>query len=453
MNITTHIFRWILLGALITLLGMQIISINNLYEIEIKEYAVKVKLLIKSSIYELNMTKLKSTKEDLNVVSYHPGDNFVIIYKSSKKYKVPIDIFDDKLKAVTVALYDIRNKNEWNLDSLYKIFYQKCKEEKLIVPISFIREDSLGHRIDSCDKNFSREHRFWYKMKSEPVRLGVLEKHYLKSEYAFSILNFASNNWDRLIMILGLTGLLGGCILNLYYGICQQRKAGEYRERFVHALVHDLKTPVQLIRKDEYLLRKSFGDKEKVNFVLVDRIREDLDTLSAKIDSLLTNVTKTEGLQVCLKEVNLKKWMEHLVYLHREILPEGKQAEFRCEVIPETLVGRVDSDHLYAALSNLLDNAVKYSGESVKIGMLCERRGSNLVIHLKDNGFGIREEEQKYIFMKNFRGEDYLDDATRKGYGLGLYYVGLVVTAHRGKIKLISKPGAGSEFIITLPQK
>jgi len=111
---------------------------------------------------------------------------------------------------------------------------------------------------------------------------------------------------------------------------------------------------------------------------------------------------------------------------------------------------RIDSDAITQAVSNLVDNAVKYSGASREIAVDLSREDGWAVIRIVDHGIGISPEDQKKIFERFHRvGSSLVHDV--KGSGLGLSIVSHIVAAHRGEVTVESEPGRGSRFAIKLP--
>lgn len=111
----------------------------------------------------------------------------------------------------------------------------------------------------------------------------------------------------------------------------------------------------------------------------------------------------------------------------------------------------VHADPVYfdGCVRNLLDNAIKYSGENPEVKITAETTQDRAILTFTDNGKGIEEKERKKVFREFYRSDS---NSSIKDHGIGLAFVKQVVNAHKGKISLESYPGKGSTFTIILPQ-
>src|SRR5262249_9069165 len=124
--------------------------------------------------------------------------------------------------------------------------------------------------------------------------------------------------------------------------------------------------------------------------------------------------------------------------------------ESQTNIQPELPLALIDREALAQAVLNLLDNAVRYSGQVKRIEVSICARGDDIVIEVADHGVGIPCSEHQRIFEKFYRVSTGLVHSTR-GSGLGLAIVKHIVEAHRGRVTVESAPGKGSRFTILLP--
>ena len=245
-----------------------------------------------------------------------------------------------------------------------------------------------------------------------------------------------------------------GCIAYQIKIIARQNKIGQLREDFSYAMIHDMKTPLSSITMCTDFLQSGRLDgkpemKEKY-FTIVKNEAEHLLTLTNKILTL----SKLENHQLNLfrEMLSLRSMLDDLI--EKFSAKADKPVHFSLALEAETVVA--DGEFLKEAISNLIDNAIKYSGASVAITIssFCKLDGA-VVIKVKDNGFGIPLKDQSRIFEKYERAS--ATERSRKGgasgFGLGLNYVFRVAEAHGGTVEVESIEGEYSEFSLSLPQK
>jgi two-component system phosphate regulon sensor histidine kinase PhoR len=109
---------------------------------------------------------------------------------------------------------------------------------------------------------------------------------------------------------------------------------------------------------------------------------------------------------------------------------------------------QADPLHLFNVMYNLMDNAIKYSNESVLLTVSAYRKKNGIEFQITDQGIGLNKSDLNKIFNKFYRIEN---NIRNKGFGIGLYYVKLVVSAHGGYVTVESEPGKGSTFSVFLP--
>ncbi|MDR0794874.1 MAG: HAMP domain-containing histidine kinase [Tannerella sp.] len=255
----------------------------------------------------------------------------------------------------------------------------------------------------------------------------------------------------QLIVSIVLTFLLIACLIFQVRTIMKQRKVNEIRENFVHTMVHELKRPVQTLKTFVSFLkdRKMRSDVEATEQVVRDSMFE-LDNLTAylnKLKDMLQADSETTSLHPV--QFNLQDLVEKVIRLTH--IPPGKEVTITPVYEVENLMMHADPIHIANVLSNLVENAIKYSGDKVYIEIQTGQDKRTVWVAVKDDGIGIPVSEQEIIFTKFFRGSN-IPDKTIPGIGLGLSYVKLIVEAHQGKIQLNSRAGAGTALTIYLPQ-
>ena len=244
--------------------------------------------------------------------------------------------------------------------------------------------------------------------------------------------------------------LLFVCLLYQIQTILKQQRIDELRRNFVNTMIHELRRPVQTLKMCvAFLGDKALRQDNQAMDELVHESHSELDNLSAYLQKL-RDMTRADDRQTQLActTFDLQPVVEHLVrFLHR---PDDKQVEVlpTFEGDPHICADRV---HMTNIISNLLENAVKYSGSSVRIEVVCRRLPKSFCITVTDNGIGIPPSEQARVFDKFYRG-NHLPDRSLPGIGLGLSYVKLLVEAHGGRISLTSNPGTGTSISIEIPQ-
>ena len=223
----------------------------------------------------------------------------------------------------------------------------------------------------------------------------------------------------------------------------------ELKRNFMSLITHDLKTPVARIQGMTEMLGRAGADSKIVNAIIAST--EELNRFITSILELAKVETDRVKLELVSKDIN--KVIEDCV---RKFQYEAQMKGINISTELEPLFPiKIDIALVSKVISNLLDNALKYSpkgSEIVVSSQESQTRPGFIEISIKDNGIGISLKDQENLFLKFYRPQN---DQTMvvKGYGLGLYLSKYFIELHQGTIKLESQPGKGSKFTILLPEK
>lgn len=241
------------------------------------------------------------------------------------------------------------------------------------------------------------------------------------------------------------------CIRKQINIIKGQDEIAHMREDFSYAMIHDMKTPLSSILMGARILRSGKLDmKPEKKEKYFDILEEEAQHLLALTNKVLT-ISKLEHGQLLLEKshIPIRPMLEELTQLF--IAKTNKPVTFRLNIEAEDIFA--DEEYLKEAVSNLIDNAIKYSGDSVDIQITSCLYNQFTQIKVKDNGIGISLSAQNHIFNKFERASinrsNTADGIT--GFGLGLNYVMNVTRSHGGHVSVESQEGKYSEFILSLP--
>lgn len=255
----------------------------------------------------------------------------------------------------------------------------------------------------------------------------------------------------QLALALGLILLLIGCLVFQIKTILKQKKLGELRESFVNTMIHELKRPVQTLKTFvSFLGDKEMRSDEAATEQVVQDSMFELDNLSAYLNKLKDMVrADNESTPLHPVKFNLQELTEKVLRLAH--IPGGKHVRLSASYEMESPWIEADPVHIANILSNLIENAIKYSGADVGIEVKAKQKGKELWLTVTDNGIGIPFAEQEKVFAKFYRGTN-LPNRDIPGIGLGLSYVKLITEAHHGNVSLSSHVGEGTSVTLYLPQ-
>ena len=242
-------------------------------------------------------------------------------------------------------------------------------------------------------------------------------------------------------MILILMGFL---IWYLLRQVGKLRTIEQMKDDFTHNMTHELKTPVAVAYSAaDSMLRYYDQSNEERNKQFLKIILQRLSFLSGMIENILSmSMERFKSMKLNIERVELRPLVEEIVGMIE--LKADKPMAITID-IPDGMTVMTDSLHFGNVISNLIDNSIKYSEESVNITVKAD--GDS--IEISDDGIGIDKENLPYIFDKFYRVAEG-DRYEVGGYGLGLFYVKQILELQGWDIEVESKRGKGTKFIIKL---
>ncbi len=260
-------------------------------------------------------------------------------------------------------------------------------------------------------------------------------------------------NWRTgVLLVLGVlffSLIITGVVLNTIFLIREIRR-NEQHDAFINSVTHELKTPVASMRLYlQTLQTRDIEDSKRREFY--DIMLADSDRLMGTIEQVLRAARTSQTQQISRSPVDIRALVQECVQLARlrhHLPPEA--LNYQESVRNATVLG--DFEELKAAVSNLIDNAVKYSGQRVRVLVeIAQNGGGQIAVRVRDEGLGIPPSELKRIFKRFYRIPNSM--ALRvKGTGLGLFIVRSVAERHGGRAWAESEGSErGSTFTIELP--
>lgn len=278
-----------------------------------------------------------------------------------------------------------------------------------------------------------------------------LERKSVLVTYNLPVSTIFDSMIDSLVIAFVLSVFLIVCLIWQIRTIRHLLKLDNVRNSFVHTMIHELKRPISTLKIClSSLANPRISGDEKSRGEIIDDCRTAVNNLSTYF-SRLRDIMFNEATQIPL---DLESCRLHDIadsVIAKTTIPSGKEVEIVNNIAPDIDVV-ADSLHLSQILGNLVENAIKYSGERVHISLESEISSGGVAISVRDDGNGISESDMKQIFSKFYRSASAIQSGV-PGVGLGLAYVKLLTEAHGGEARVESRLGEGAVFTIKLPQE
>ena len=406
----------------------------------------------KSAIQEeLNLIFEKAVEEELSNRSLYSavlvGLNPELYENMSYAYDYKTDIVTEKGLMSVQYLEEQKFldflKIPLNMTVLDSIYNSMLSKEDLLTSYTINHKDSLNNIIQSVGTDLSAGF--------ETNALPIVNKEEVQVIASLPIPFVFKEMVGFLLISFFLLALITDCLLYEMKVIFTQRRLNQLREDFSHALIHEMKTPLSTIYMAiDQLERGHLDNTPALRSKFCNTAMSQVLSLQALSDKILTIARLEENTLILEKKtVDLPVLLQQLV--DKFSVQTKKEVRFTLNVNLEGEEVQADPVYLSNAISNLIDNAIKYSSSSVSIAIDCRMVNDKLLIEVRDNGFGISSYDQAIIFEKFERGAA-VGRKGAKGFGLGLNYVKRVLEAHGGTVSLSSIEGKGSIFILYMPK-
>jgi len=248
-----------------------------------------------------------------------------------------------------------------------------------------------------------------------------------------------------------LTLIIIGIFVLTIYIIFRQKQLSEIKNDFINNMTHELKTPISTISLASQMLKDNSIPIESKDFGQISEIIEnESKRLGFHVEKVLQMaIIDRGGIELKRKKLNIHSLLNHIL-INANLKIKDRNGILANEFEATDIEIFADELHISNVFGNLLDNAIKYCKNIPEIEVNTKNLNGHVIISIKDNGIGIKKENQKKIFEKFYRvPTGNLHDV--KGFGLGLSYVKKIIEEHKGYIKLDSERGKGSKFDVFLP--
>jgi two-component system, OmpR family, phosphate regulon sensor histidine kinase PhoR len=259
-----------------------------------------------------------------------------------------------------------------------------------------------------------------------------------------------SNNWMWIFPAV-VTLIVFSFFAYSVWVILRQKKLSEMKNDFIGNMTHELKTPISTIALSSEVISDPLIIQEPQRLqAYANIIRSENERLRIQVERVLQLSTLEKGdLKVASEAVDMHQVVREVA--DHFLLPlQERSATLTLGLRAHRAMVNGDRVHLTNALSNLVDNALKYGPEGGTIDLRSDAEGGMLHLQVQDHGIGIAREDIKHIFERFYRVHTgNVHDV--KGFGLGLHYVQQIAIAHGGRVSVRSEPGKGSTFTLSIP--
>ena len=417
--------------ALIALLCVQLFWMWNTYNINAQRLGKDCDKILEKAIEKEEMARAHHV--------FQEGDTI----RASDNLNPILSVYNDIYK---------RSHKDANIDSLTNIADSILKSEKHLYKIVINKVNIKTGEILEGKKHYNTFAPFLEDVKTSIIPVRIDKSVGFQMTITNGNVYIIGQNWILLFTSLLLTIVIVLSLIDQINYINEQERTKLLREDFSYAMVHDMKSPLtSIIMGTRYLHSGVLESKPEIKEKYFTIVEDEAQHLLALINRLLT-ISKLEHgkLNIRKQEVDL----EPMIYDVTEKYKAKSTKPIHISTHIAARTAQADEEYLKEAISNLVDNATKYSKEEINIQISTLEDSKHVYIKVYDEGIGIAKSELKTIFNRYERAAEHEKNPqkTRGGFGIGLNYVLQVITAHGGKISVKSEKSKWTEFTISLPR-
>jgi len=266
---------------------------------------------------------------------------------------------------------------------------------------------------------------------------------------------FKTQVWRYLTWMVAGAFLFTAIVIAAFYltvrTMLVQRRLSLIKSDFINNMTHELKTPLATISLavDAVRNEKVQRDAEKLQY-FSGIIKEESKRMNKHVETILqAGLMERQDIKMNIVALHVNDIIKKVTdNFNLQLQEKNGKIELLLNAANDTILA--DETHFTNMINNLVDNAVKYSRESLLIRITTHSTSKNLVIKIEDNGIGMSKETVKRIFEKFYRAHTG-NVHNVKGFGLGMSYVKTIIDALKGKVRVESTLGKGSTFIVEVP--
>lgn len=373
---------------------------------------------------------------------------------SSSSNISPIGILelDESIKEINEYINRFKEENK-----LYTRLFQSIQEGVIIVDKNkeVLRINPTALRLLNLDSSVSFKGHplievIWNYTLDEMAGQVIEKGEALSREISFDHLN--NRILDVMVSpLFNERGEIRGAII-VFTDVTEKKRLEKVRQDFISNVSHELKTPLTSIKAMVEVLLEGGAEDSKLRKDFLENINQEVDRLSRLVSDLLL-LSRLESDREFLNPVPT----DFVTLINRAVsrfqpraMKEGLtlSLDIKGEIPPL----KVDVNYIDQVISNLIDNAIKYTPSGGRIDVIVEDIGKGIKVSVRDTGIGIPKEDLPRIFERFYRGEK-SRNLSLGGVGLGLSIVKHIVEAHGGKVGVESEIGKGSTFYFIIPKE